>query len=70
MVKQAIKNGTLLRCDVPSMNGIIYQVVKFDTLVFLVSLDRIAEGVETLDICDYWRVTGKYLRENFTVVNA
>ena len=66
MIKSAVKKGEFVKNDT---SGKVYQVVKFEDLVILVELDKIAAGIENLLICDFWKVSGKYLQENFTKVN-
>jgi len=68
MIKQAIKKGDFVKCEVESMNGKIYQVVTFTELVYLLEVEKIANGLESLTDCDFWKVSGKYFQANFTKV--
>jgi hypothetical protein len=68
MIKQAIKKGDFVKCEIESMNGKIYQVVMFTDIVYLVEVEKIANGLESLNINDFWKVSGKYFAANFTKV--
>lgn len=68
MIKQAIKKGDFVKCEIESMNGKIFQVVMFTDLVYLVEVEKIANGLESLNINDFWKVSGKYFAANFTKV--
>lgn len=65
MIYKALKKGDILRNE---NSGKFYQVVKFTDFVFLVDIEKIAAGVDSLQICDFWRVSGTYLKNNFTTV--
>ena len=67
MIKQALKKGQFVKND---KNGKTYQIVDFTELVYLVELDRVADGVEALTPADFWKVSGHYLKNNFSVVES
>lgn len=72
-IKQAIKRGTVLTCiDVPTVEGQNYMVVDFadSGYLMLVSMDSLAEhagNIQNLDICDFWKISNKYLNAHFEV---
>lgn len=69
MIKQAVKKGDFVKCEIESMSRKIYQIVNFDEFIYLVEVDKIAEGLETLQICDFWKVSHHYFRDNFSMAN-
>lgn len=68
MIKSAVKKGQFVKCDIESMKGRVYQIVDFDECLYLVEVDKIAEGVESLTPRDFWRVSAKYFAANFSLV--
>ena len=66
MIKQAVKKGEFVKNE---QNGKIYQIVNFDEFIYLVEVDKIAEGLETLQICDFWKVSPQYFKNNFSMAN-
>ena len=69
MIKQAVRKGDFVKCEIPSLGGKVYQIVNFDDFIYLVELDKIAEGLETLQICDFWKVSPQYFKDNFSMAN-
>ena len=69
MIRQAIKKGDFVKCEIQNMNGKTYQIVDFKEFIYLVEVEKIAEGLENLTICDFWKVSAHYLRDNFTMAN-
>jgi len=67
MIKSAVKKGEFVKNE---QNGKTYQIVMFDELVYLVEVEKIAEGVEKLTAADFWKVSGKYFAANFTKVES
>lgn len=67
MIKQAVKKSQFIKND---KNGKTYQIVDFTELVYLVELDAIANGLEKLTAADFWKVSGNYLKNNFSVVES
>lgn len=70
MIKSAVKKGLFVKCDIENMNGRIYQIVDFDDCIYLVDVDKVAEGLETLTPRDFWRVSPKYFAANFSLVET
>jgi hypothetical protein len=69
MIKQAVKKGDFVKCENQNMSGKIYQIVDYKDFIYLVEVEKIAEGLETLNICDFWKVSAHYLRDNFSIAN-
>ena len=69
MIRQAIKKGDFVKCEIQNMNGKTYQIVDFKEFIYLVEVEKIAEGLDTLQISDFWKVSAKYFKENFSIAN-
>ena len=68
MIKSAIKKGDFVKCEHPARSGQIYLVVDFDDFIYLVHTDRVADGLETLTLSDFWKCSGKFFAANFSLV--
>jgi len=69
MIKQAVKKGDFVKCEIQKMSGKIYQIVDFNDFIYLVDVDKIAEGLEALTPADFWKVSPQYFKENFSIAN-
>ena len=69
MITQAIRKGDFVRCEIESMKSRVYQIVNFDEFIYLVEVDKIAEGLESLKPCDFWRCSPAYFKNNFSKYN-
>ena len=70
MINSAVKKRQFVKCEFSASSGKTYQIIDFDEFIYLADMDAIADGVERMTPADFWKVSGSFFKNNFSIVES